>query len=134
MKNRLGSVGLFGTAVLGVGLLLGTVAAFAQDAPQTTPPADRTEKQEDTQHAMHTWDEFLGQHPELREQLNKDHNLVNDPGFQAKHPELQEFMQSHPGIARGMKKNPEAMMKRSRHYARSHHAGERHPHNDPDKK
>ena len=113
------------TLVLGTGLVLGTSVAFAQDAPQ-----DRTEKQKDTQNAMHNLDEFLGHHPEMREQLINNPQLMNDPAYRAQHPDLQKFMQDHPGVERGMKKNPNAMMKRSRHYARSKDAGERHPGND----
>lgn len=112
-----------GAVILGLGLMLGATSAVAQN----TPPADRTEKQMDTQHAMHTWGEFLGKHPELREQLNKNPKLVNDPAFQSQHPDLQKFMSDHPGISDGLKKNPNAMMKRERKYARSKHAGERHP-------
>lgn len=123
MMTRFGISYVLGALVLGMGLTLGSMSAVAQ----TTPPADRTEKQMDTQHAMHTWGEFLGQHPELREQLNKNPKLVNDPSFQAQHPDLQKFMNDHPGISDGLKKNPDAMMKRERKYARSKHAGERHP-------
>ena len=130
MRNRFCT---FGAAILGLGLVLGTTGAVAQDAAPASTPPERTEKQMDTAHTMHTWDEFLGQHPELREQLNSNPKLANDPAFLAQHPDLQKFMQEHPGVQKGMEKNPEAMMKRARHYARSKHAGERHPHNDPDR-
>lgn len=130
MKPGSTSFGWTRAGLLGIGLLLGSSLALAQDPAQTPP--ERTEKQMDTQHAMHTWDEFLGQHPELREQLNNNPKLVNDPQFRAQHSDLQSFLGSHPGIEQGLKKNPDAMMKRARHYARSKHAGDRHPNNDPD--
>jgi hypothetical protein len=125
MTNRQVFVGAFRAALLTTGLLLGTAIASAQAQP--APPANQNEQTMDRQQGQHDWDEFLGKHPDLREQMIKNPNLVNDPAFRAQHPGMEQFMKEHPGVARNLKEDPNAVMRHSRHYAKAHHAGDRHP-------
>lgn len=43
-------------------------------------------------------DNFLRQHPGLREQLERNPNLIYNREFRHQHPDLQEFMQNHPNV------------------------------------
>jgi len=43
-------------------------------------------------------DHFLGEHPEVRGQLERNPNLIYNRGWRERHPELQQFMQNHPNI------------------------------------
>ena len=40
---------------------------------------------------------FLQSHPDIAADLNKDPSLIKSPDYLAKHPELNEFVKSHPG-------------------------------------
>jgi len=110
-----------GSLAVGALLLMPTLGA-AQNAPAGTP-----DQMENGQRADHSFGELLGQHPELREQLNKNPNLVNDPKFVSEHPELQQYMQQHPKIAEHLKAHPDQVMHREQHYAESKHTLQHHP-------
>ena len=114
---------------LGAGLLLGTSGLIlGQTQPAPSPsPASTPDQREDVRDAQHNWGEFLGQHPELREQLNKNPNLVNDPKFVSEHPELQKYMQDHPKIAAHLKAHPNSVMHHEQHYAEKHNTMQHHP-------
>jgi hypothetical protein len=110
---------------LGTGLLLGTSSyVCAQQQPAPTPTPDQ---REDGREADRNLGEFLGQHPELREQLHKDPNLVNDPKFVADHPDLQKYMQDHPKIADHWKAHPANVMHREQRFAERHDTVAHHP-------
>jgi phage-related protein len=53
---------------------------------------------------------FLNDHSVLAEELSKNPSLVNNKEWMARHPELQEFLQSHPGVTAELTKNPVAFM------------------------
>jgi hypothetical protein len=40
---------------------------------------------------------FLGEHPRLAEEVRANPSLLDSPQFRRAHPELQQFMQQHPG-------------------------------------
>lgn len=114
---------------LGAGLLLGTSGLSLgqqQPAPPSPGPAS-PDQREDVRDAQHNMGEFLGQHPELREQLNKNPNLINDPKFVSEHPELQKYMQDHPKIADHWKAHPSAVMQHEQRYAERHKSLQHHP-------
>jgi hypothetical protein len=54
---------------------------------------------------------FLSGHSVLAQQLSKDPSLINNKQFMASHPELQAFLQSHPGVSAELTKNPQAFMR-----------------------
>ena len=110
-----------GSLALGT-LLLTPVLGQAQTAPAATP-----DQMQDGRQADHSFGELLGQHPELREQLNKNPNLVNDPKFVSEHPELQQYMQQHPKIADHLKAHPDQVMHREQRFAERHNTLSRHP-------
>lgn len=114
---------------LGAGLLLGTSGlSLGQQQPAPSPsPAATADQREDVRDAQHNMGEFLGQHPELREQLNKNPNLINDPKFVSEHPDLQKYMQDHPKIADHWKAHPNSVMHHEQHYAEHHNSMEHHP-------
>jgi hypothetical protein len=122
MKLQANLLILPGALLMGV-LLLTPVKGMAQ-APAVPPTPDQVE---DGREADRNLGEFLGQHPELREQLNKNPNLINNPKFVAEHPELQEYMEHHPKIAAHWKEHPTAVMGRVRHFAERHDTIARHP-------
>src|SRR5258708_1034139 len=110
---------------LGAGLLLGTSSFLsAKEAPAPTPTPDQ---REDGREADRNLGQFLGQHPELREQLHQNPNLVNDPKFIADHPELQKYMQDHPKIAEHLRAHPASVMHREQRFAERHNTIAHHP-------
>jgi phage-related protein len=61
-------------------------------------------------------DTFLDSHREIAEQLQKDPSLIRNQEFVNKHPELQQFLQQHPGIREEFTENPQAFMRREERY------------------
>jgi len=55
---------------------------------------------------LQTWGEFAEGHPRVAKALAYNSSLMNDPGYMAKHPELDEFFQAHPDIKDAMAENP----------------------------
>jgi hypothetical protein len=87
---------------------------------------DRQEEVHDRandRYALANMDRFLDSHPETAEQLRKDPSLVNNKEFVAKHPELQAYLQQHPGIREEISENPNAFMRREQRYDRQEDYG-----------
>ena len=62
-------------------------------------------------------------HPEVAGELKKDPNLINDPNYLAKHPELNNYLAQHPGIRREAEAHPES-------FARAAEANNKYNHGD----
>src|SRR5689334_10561884 len=62
-----------------------SMSAMAQDRDTT--------KQELT-----NFDRFLDSHAAIKQDLSRDPSLVNNAGYLSNHPELKEFLGSHPGV------------------------------------
>ena len=57
---------------------------------------------------------FLGDHPELAEQLRAHPSVINTEAFVRDHPELQSYLNSNTAVAEELKENPEAFMNQLR--------------------
>jgi hypothetical protein len=66
---------------------------------------DRRQDDRDRQELAH-FDQFLDNHRETAEQLRRDPALVDNPQFVKGHPELQAYLQDHPGIREELEQNP----------------------------
>ena len=64
------------------------------------------------------FDQFLDSHRETAEQLRKDPSLVDNPEYVRNHPELQAYLQDHPGIREQIKQDPNAFMRDEARYDR----------------
>src|SRR5215469_6897850 len=103
---------------LGAGLVLGTSGlSLGQAQPAPSPNPASVDHREAVGDAQHNMGEFLGQHPELREQLNKNPNLINDPKFVSEHPEIADHWKAHPS----------AVMQHEQHYAEQRNTAKHHP-------
>jgi len=54
---------------------------------------------------------FLNGHPEVREDLSKNPNLVKDPKYLQAHSGLNQFLQSHPHIRQEADANPSGFVR-----------------------
>jgi hypothetical protein len=72
-----------------------------------------------TKQEVKTWDSFLDSHPRIAEDLQKDPQRVNDPGFVSSHPELQSFLSDHPKVREELKENPSKVMNRENKYEKT---------------
>jgi hypothetical protein len=57
------------------------------------------------------FDRFLDSHREVSEQLRKNPSLVDDREFVRNHPELQTYLQDHPGVRGAIKQDPNEFMR-----------------------
>src|SRR2546422_342273 len=67
-----------------------------------------------TRGEVHNFDQFLDSHPEVAEGLRKDPNLINNPNWVSKHPELKDWLEDHPNARQELKENPAAFMHREK--------------------
>jgi phage-related protein len=61
-------------------------------------------------------DRFLDSHREVAEQLRKDPSLINNATWVGQHPQLQEFLQTHPGVREEFRENPNAFMRQEERF------------------
>jgi phage-related protein len=71
---------------------------------------ERFDRDRDDRLGQPAFGRFLSGHSVLAQQLFKDPSLVNNKEFVASHPELQDFLQSHPGVSAELTKNPQVFM------------------------
>src|SRR5262249_16136593 len=72
-----------------------------------------------TKQEIKTWDSFLYSHPGIAQDLQKDPQKVNDPGWISRHPELESFLADHPKVREELKENPSKVMNREKGFERS---------------
>jgi hypothetical protein len=75
---------------------------------------DRREDARDndiTRRELASFDRFLDSHRETAEQLRRNPSLINNREFVDKHPELQTYLQQHPGVREELTENPNAFMR-----------------------
>jgi hypothetical protein len=71
-------------------------------------------------HPMRNTDNYLDDHHEVAEQLQKNPGLVDDPNYMKNHPGLQEFMQNHPTARQEWKSHPGQFMYHEDQYQQKH--------------
>ena len=98
------------TLLVALWIMLGVSAvAFAQQ------PADK----DITHSEMRNFDQYLDKHQDVRNDLAKNPNLINDPNYLAKHPHLKAFLEQHPNTREELKENPTAFMKSENTYEKT---------------
>jgi hypothetical protein len=56
--------------------------------------------------------EFLGDHPQIRQELEANPNLANEPGYIRDHPQFIEFYRNHDEVRRELARNAPEIMRR----------------------
>jgi phage-related protein len=79
---------------------------------RTSPNSDITRQE------LARFDQFLDGHQEIAEQLRRDPSLVNDQNYVQATPELQTFLQDHPGVREEIRENPNYFMRQENRYDR----------------
>jgi phage-related protein len=102
-----------------VGMLC--AASFAQNEneqreEQSDQNQARSPRQGTTNNELAQFDRFLDAHAQIRSELSKNPKLIYDENYIINHPELAEFLHSHPGVKSQILANPQAFMNRERGY------------------
>ena len=71
-----------------------------------------------TRRELSSFDRFLDSHRETAEQLRKNPSLVNNQEFLGKNPDLQTYLQNHPGVREEITENPNGFMHQENRYDR----------------
>lgn len=58
------------------------------------------------------YDQFLSSHPEIRRDLERNPNLVNDPAYVQAHPQFRQFYRNHGEVRGELRENPNGIMNR----------------------
>src|SRR5919201_6491093 len=83
---------------------------------QNEEKSGRPQKNEISQSELRNWDAYLDKHQDVRADLSKNPNLIDDPAYLGKHPHLRDFLEHHPNTREGLKENPKLFMNRERQY------------------
>jgi hypothetical protein len=81
-----------------------------QEANPGNPNPDLTRQQ------VAEMDQFLDGHPDIDRQLRANPALINDPGYLKANPQLQTFMNQHPGMAEEFRETPSYFMARENRF------------------
>ena len=102
---------------------------FSQNPDAFMRREQRFDRQEDgmdhdtTRGQLASADRFFDTHPEIAEQLRKDPSLVNNKEFVKNHPDLQTYLQQHPGVNQELSENPNAFMHQEQRFDRQEDLG-----------
>jgi hypothetical protein len=83
---------------------------------------DRFDRHEDargsgaTREHLASFGEFLGGHSDVARQVSKDPSLVKNDDFVKKHPDFQDFLNTHPAVREEMKKDPQTFVKSAQQF------------------
>src|SRR5579872_4619431 len=58
------------------------------------------------------YDQFLETHPEIKHDLQRNPNLVNDPAYLEAHPQFKQFYRHHNEVRGELRENPNGIMQR----------------------
>lgn len=83
------------------GALLAMLLFFVNSYIYAGPSLPRQTIASDDQAELSDFDKFLDGHPSLVADLKRDPSLITDPSYLERHPELKQFLDAHPGLARG---------------------------------
>lgn len=99
----------FSMRALAAGIVVSAIAtpAFAQSIPiHPSSAMAPAETRADFAHDQRFQD-YLSHHPGVRRKLDRNPDLINDPEFVKKHPELHEFLKRHPNVRNTVENRPE---------------------------
>ena len=92
---------------------------LAQNPNQFLRQEDRFDHHDDgmDRDAMHRqFGEFLGGHSAISQQLQSDPTLANNKEFMTNHPELQDYLNSHPDARQELMKDPQGFVNSAQHF------------------
>jgi hypothetical protein len=69
-----------------------------------------------TREHLASFGEFLGGHSDVARQVSKDPSLVKNDDFVKKHPDFQDFLNTHPAVREEMKKDPQTFVKSAQQF------------------
>src|SRR5215469_8104601 len=87
----------------------GTTPAPANGAPPNPNPDLTTQE-------VSRMDQFLDDHPDIEEQLEKKPSLIDDKGYLDHHKDLARFLDEHPQIRAEFAENPQFFMQRQNQF------------------
>ena len=83
-------------------------------------PGNAQVKDNDTTRSeLRNFDSYLDKHQDVRADLEKNPNLINDPAYVNRHPHLKAFLEHHPNTREELKENPSAFMHRENAFEKS---------------
>ncbi len=97
----------------------------AQSAPAQNPTRDNVDPSRSVpdrdinRTELAQFDQFLGAHPEIAEQLRKDPSLANNREFVKNHPALQTYLHDHPQTRDALKDDPNTFMSAENRFDRN---------------
>src|ERR1051326_5406024 len=85
--------------ILAALLLILAVALIALGWTSEASAAPRQQHERNsTHHELKTFEKFLDDHQSIAADLKRDPSLIGNQDYLAQHPELQQFLETHPGM------------------------------------
>jgi hypothetical protein len=73
---------------------------------------------EEQQHSLQSFDHFLNQNPNIREELQKDPSLATNSNYLHNNPQLKDYLENHPGVRESLTNHPEMFLTKEKNYNR----------------
>src|SRR6201981_279365 len=90
----------------------------AQSSSPSAQESKASQNSDITRQELARFDQFLDNHQDIDQQLRHDPSLLNDNNYLQAHPDLQTFLQNHPGVREEIKENPNYFMRQENRYER----------------
>jgi len=90
--------------------------AFMRDEERFDRHEDRGRDNEVTRGELASFNEFLGSHDRIADELSKDPSLANNREYLENHPELKDYLQAHPQVHEELSQNPQAFVKSAQQF------------------
>jgi hypothetical protein len=109
-------IAMVALCMIALGATFSSGVAMAQDdaSKQAAGPGHPPENPGSRSETAMDFDKYMRKNPQVRQEVEKDPSLLNNPDYLAKHPDLQKFMNQHPDFQRAAAKNPDRMVRKSR--------------------
>ena len=90
--------------------------AFMRDEERFDRHEDRGRDNEVTRGELASFNEFLGSHDRIADELSKDPALANNREYLENHPELKDYLQAHPQVHEELSQNPQVFVKSAQQF------------------
>src|ERR1700691_3962728 len=90
--------------------------AFMRDEERFDRHEDGGRDTEVTRGELASFNEFLGSHDRIADELSKDPALANNREYLENHPELKDYLQAHPQVHEELSQNPQVFVKSAQQF------------------
>ncbi len=90
--------------------------AFMRDEERFDRREDRGRDNDVTRGELASFNQFLGSHDKIADELSKNPSLANNQEYLENHPALKDYLQAHPQVNEELSENPQTFIKSAQQF------------------